>query len=246
MTDNPRKVVGLLATVLFVWVMCYWMWPASRTPLAFGEPPEGFTPPKPLTQLEPEPVTPREAAPKATSTEPAPIKMVEKPRFREYTIRKGDVSFEAIAARPDVFGNKKYARAIQAANPLLSPDKLIAGRTVIKIPLDPENIQGKVVEVTPPAPVPKSEPKVEAKPQPKTEPKPEPVKPTPAPPAAPDKPTTEFYIVKDGDTLSKIAKQKYGRSGLWELILEANADQLDDASKLKPGMKLKIPPKPKD
>src|SRR5437868_4897679 len=62
------------------------------------------------------------------------------------------------------------------------------------------------------------------------------------PPVA--QPTTvqqEYYTVKSGDSLSKIAKQLYGDAQQWNRIFEANRDQIKDANLIQPGQKLKIP-----
>jgi nucleoid-associated protein YgaU len=62
------------------------------------------------------------------------------------------------------------------------------------------------------------------------------------PPVA--QPTTvqqEYYTVKSGDSLSKIAKQLYGDGQQWKRIFEANKDQIKDANLIQPGQKLKIP-----
>src|SRR5205085_3058827 len=52
-------------------------------------------------------------------------------------------------------------------------------------------------------------------------------------------PTT--YIVKAGDTLSKIAREHLGDAGAYMQIFNANKDQLSDPDKIKPGQVLKIP-----
>ena len=49
------------------------------------------------------------------------------------------------------------------------------------------------------------------------------------------------YIVKAGDTLSKIAKQHLGDANAYTAIFEANRDQLKDPDKIQPGQVLKIP-----
>ena len=54
---------------------------------------------------------------------------------------------------------------------------------------------------------------------------------------------TSIYVVKSGDSLSKIAKQQYGDAQAWKRIFEANTDILKDPDKIFPGQKLKIPPK---
>ena len=53
----------------------------------------------------------------------------------------------------------------------------------------------------------------------------------------------KIYVVKSGDSLSKIAKAEYGSASDWNRIFEANKDILKDPDKIYPGQKLKIPPK---
>ena len=54
---------------------------------------------------------------------------------------------------------------------------------------------------------------------------------------------TRIYVVKSGDSLSKIAQREYGDAHAWKPIFEANRDILKDPDKIFPGQKLKIPPK---
>jgi nucleoid-associated protein YgaU len=54
----------------------------------------------------------------------------------------------------------------------------------------------------------------------------------------------KIYVVKSGDSLSKIAQREYGKASAWPTIYEANKDILKDPDKIFPGQKLKIPPKP--
>jgi nucleoid-associated protein YgaU len=56
-----------------------------------------------------------------------------------------------------------------------------------------------------------------------------------------DNPYAQFYVVKTGDSLSKIAAEFYGDALLYPKIFEANKDQLTDPNKIKPGQKLRIP-----
>jgi len=60
-----------------------------------------------------------------------------------------------------------------------------------------------------------------------------------SPPA--DSAFTQWYEVKKGDTLWKIAKQFYGDGSLYPEIFKANTDQLKDPDKIKVGQKLRIP-----
>lgn len=59
--------------------------------------------------------------------------------------------------------------------------------------------------------------------------------------AAEENPYTQHYVVKEGDTLSKIAKELYGDPMLYPKIFEANRDILTDPDRIKPGQKLRIP-----
>ncbi len=62
------------------------------------------------------------------------------------------------------------------------------------------------------------------------------------PPAAPaDSVYTQWYEVKKGDTLWKIAKEKYGDGSLYPEIFKANQDTLSDPDKIQVGQKLRIP-----
>lgn len=51
----------------------------------------------------------------------------------------------------------------------------------------------------------------------------------------------KFYIVRKGDTLSKISQKYYGTANQWYLIFDANRDVLSNPNKIKPGLKLHIP-----
>lgn len=52
---------------------------------------------------------------------------------------------------------------------------------------------------------------------------------------------TNFYTVKSGDTLSKIAKEFYGDASKYPTIFDANRPMLSDPDKIYPGQTLRIP-----
>jgi nucleoid-associated protein YgaU len=54
-------------------------------------------------------------------------------------------------------------------------------------------------------------------------------------------PQSQFYEVKSGDTLSKIAKQFYGDANRYSAIFEANKPMLKDPDEIYPGQTLRIP-----
>jgi nucleoid-associated protein YgaU len=49
------------------------------------------------------------------------------------------------------------------------------------------------------------------------------------------------YVVKSGDSLSKIAKELLGDAGRWPEIFEANKDKIKDPNLIYPGQELDIP-----
>jgi nucleoid-associated protein YgaU len=61
-------------------------------------------------------------------------------------------------------------------------------------------------------------------------------------PVAPPEPEKQFYTVKKGDYLSKIAKQVYGDARKYPIIFEANKPMLKDPDLIYPGQVLVIPP----
>jgi nucleoid-associated protein YgaU len=56
---------------------------------------------------------------------------------------------------------------------------------------------------------------------------------------------TEYYVIKSGDTLSKIAGQYYGDANKYPLIFEANREVIKDPNLIFPGQKIRIPPEAK-
>lgn len=61
-----------------------------------------------------------------------------------------------------------------------------------------------------------------------------------APDADPEAPSG-VYVVKEGDTLWKIAAANYGDGARYEEIFEANKPMLKDPDKIYPGQRLRIP-----
>ena len=63
------------------------------------------------------------------------------------------------------------------------------------------------------------------------------------PPPAPEEPEekAEFYTIEKGDTLGAIAKRYYGKATDYQRIFEANKDIIEDADKIYPGQKIRIP-----
>jgi len=62
------------------------------------------------------------------------------------------------------------------------------------------------------------------------------------PVVAPPAPEKQFYTVKKGDYLSKIAKEVYGNANKYNVIFEANKPMLKNPDLIYPGQVLVIPP----
>ncbi|MFO1503522.1 MAG: LysM peptidoglycan-binding domain-containing protein [Steroidobacteraceae bacterium] len=54
-------------------------------------------------------------------------------------------------------------------------------------------------------------------------------------------PEPEYYVVKQGDTLPKIAEEFYGDESLYIHIFVANRSLLEDPRLIQPGQKLLLP-----
>ncbi len=65
---------------------------------------------------------------------------------------------------------------------------------------------------------------------------------TQPPVVTPPPPEKQFYTVKKGDYLSKIAKEVYGNANKYNVIFEANKPMLKDPNLIYPGQVLVIPP----
>ena len=51
----------------------------------------------------------------------------------------------------------------------------------------------------------------------------------------------EYYVVKDGDSLWRIAEKKLGNGGRYTEISKLNADVLEDEDDIVVGMRLRLP-----
>lgn len=60
-------------------------------------------------------------------------------------------------------------------------------------------------------------------------------------PDASEAPDSQFYTVKSGDTLSKIAREFYGSANKFPVIFEANKPMLSNPDRIYPGQVLRIP-----
>lgn len=59
--------------------------------------------------------------------------------------------------------------------------------------------------------------------------------------AEPVEEPVEFYTIRSGDSLSKIAKRYYGDAMKYPRIFEANREVIEDPDKIYPGQRIRIP-----
>jgi NitT/TauT family transport system substrate-binding protein len=147
----------------------------------------------------------------------------------------------ARAARPEQFVDLTFIKELDASGFI---DNLYKGSSVVKTYTEPVPA-ATVPRETVPQSVSKAKTVVAEN---KTKP-PEPAV-EKAPPVAvavvPKSPVpgSQYYIVKAGDTLSKIAEQHYNSVYQWRLIYEANKGTVKNPDYIYIGMKLVIPPEP--
>lgn len=223
MSNNVGKFALGLVSLVVLWVGVYWWWEPSEPPISFGATPPGDRGPileddpeshvglQPLP-MEPGPVI-QQVSQAPPQPNPRPVVAVHPPQFQDYTVRQGD-TLRTISIK--FFGNASRAAAIARANPLMDPARLRSGR-LIRIPRDPDNIQGRPVR-----PVPGAQARAPAA-------------------GVPKSPSQRTYTVRPGDTLSAIAQDVYGTSAKAESIFDANRDKMKDRDELKVGMVLTIP-----
>jgi len=131
-----------------------------------------------------------------------------------HVIRAGD-TFSSIAIAE--YGAERYAAAIEDANPGVNPNRLQIGQEIVLPEIDPTR---------------------EAAPR-RSERAPDPV---PLADFAERRDAGASYTVASGDTLSGIAQRELGTAVRWREIYELNRQQIgDDPSRLKVGMKLRLP-----
>lgn len=230
MTDTPSRMFGLVCVLIGVWVLVYWLYqpgpprvtadtlrPTPTQPVMADHPLPA--PPVRAPQVPPDaaPSVAQPAAAKVVETPAAPAKptsRVVEPQFRKYVVQQGDISFEVIAQK--VFKDRKKWTIVAQANPYVSPDRLKPGKTVLNIPLDEGNIQGRV-EV-------------------------EPGNPAPSDPSPPE----TSYIIQRDDTLWEIAVKVYGKGkgANWRVIYDANRDVIKNPDRPPSGATIRIPTLP--
>lgn len=220
MRDRP-KLAAIAVAMSILWVVVYWATPApdratgDDLTITFGDPPM-----EPLGATDEDiasPVVRESTRPDPRSVEEAMARVIP-PEFEKYVVEYGD---NAHSISRKLYGTTAHWQAILKSNALTDPSRFREGQT-IRVPVDPENVQGLPVDAQGEAIVrddsgARREREVER----------------------------SEYIVSKGDTLSGIANSIYGRASLWRLIRDANREQVNaDGTNIRPGMVLAIPPPP--
>jgi nucleoid-associated protein YgaU len=180
---------------------------------------------EPLVGLHGETISPQPAN-GTLAKDPKPV-VVATTAGKQYKAEEGD-SVSSIA-RKFLGGNTKANReAIIKANPSLqqNPDRIIVGKTYL--------VPNEVAPGQQPAPAPAQQPAVAEKP----------AQPAPAESTNTTNTGDNIYVVKAGDSLSKIAVMQCGTGAAVTAIKELNKDLLKDSDVIQVGMKLRLPSKP--
>ncbi len=166
MNGNAGRLSILLFALVAFWIGVYWWWPVSDPGISAQPVPVEVDdtadlardPRPPVTEVAPPVVlrgtsptntpTPTPAANPPAARPPQPAPAVVPPQFTEHTVQRGE-TFASIARK--YYGNSRLSGAIARANPFVDPERLRPGR-VIRVPKDPDNIQG--VPAEPPTPQP--------------------------------------------------------------------------------------------
>lgn len=204
--ESSQRVLLSMTLLALLWVGVYWAWGPSE---AAPETPFGVGGDAPRITFDPMP-GPADVSPVVPPAGDG-VRIVP-PEFREYTLIDGD-TLESIARRE--YGDASLWSAIARANPLRDAQRLRAG-DVIRLPLDPGNIQGVAIDASGER----------------------------TSPPAPAEPAYVEYLVKSGDTLSEIAQSYYGSFRYASLILEANPGTISSADDLRVGQTLRLPAVP--
>ncbi len=155
MDDRSSKIYFGLCMLVLVWIGVYWAWEPGKS----DKPRISIAPIESPEEVDPktEPATaeqsPRDPEPEQTKPEilDPPIQTVEiippktgpkliAPEFTTHTVAEGEI-LQTIAER--YYGKSNMWNVIARANPRVGPLKLRAGMT-LRIPKDPNNIQGVV------------------------------------------------------------------------------------------------------
>jgi nucleoid-associated protein YgaU len=212
---SSRLFVGICLLVL-LWIGTYWLYEPGGGK-AGGNPSISFDPSDGSAPVQPTPEAARDPIPVRFEPVPPPAELDPGLRVVAPAVRKHTVRQGDTfeSIARQYFGPEGSASVIARANPLKDPTRLKPGDVII-VPEDPDNIQGVVVRAD--------------------------GAPAEAPP--PQTPPAVEYLVKPGDSLSRIAQSYYGSTRHADFIFRSNRDVLSSPDRLRVGQTLRLPPLP--
>ena len=183
-----------------------------------------------------------DGAPKSEPTKPTIAAAALPPGARHYKAAAGD-TLSRMASRFLGSDTKANRDAILAVNPTLqkNPDIIVLGRTYV-IPAAPTaSVAPAPLPTTPTVPPVPAPIEIAQQPVP---PVPAPITPPPVPAPVVAAPDESFYVVKPGDSLTKIAVEQLGSASAVPALMDLNKDALKGTDRIRPNMKLRLPAKP--
>lgn len=221
--ESSQRVLFSMTLLAMLWIVVYWSWgPGEPKPLVSFDDASGVVEPTvdggSASRDRPEITEPRVGGgPNGPGQAPPGLDAgsglrVAPPEFRSHVIQQGE-TLEDIALR--TYGDRRLWHVIAEANPLKDVERIRAGDT-LRLPVDPKNVQGVIVD------------RSGERASPPTLPAPEYVE----------------YVVKPGDTLSEISQAYYGTIRNADLIYQANRDSLRSPDDLKLGQTIRLPAAP--
>lgn len=222
MRERAPKLAAGLGCLAVLWIGVYWWWPASEPPVSF-DPPKVTEPAADASVAKADPPVfiappaPKEPPRESTPAPPEP-KIEPRPSPTPAVIPPEFTDYTIVSGDSLASISRKHFGSEKHASAIARANPL----------MDPNRLRpGRTIRV------PKDPTNIQGKP----------VDPPAAPPVSPD--AEREYVVRSGDSLSRIAAAMYGDSQLATFIFESNRDQLEDEHTLKLGQKLRIPPRPR-
>lgn len=157
--DGATRAFAAVVVLIVVWIVVYWVTPPGGQPaeeLRFEEPVRETIGAGGDSVVEPGVGDLPADSDSVAENDPGALVVpgdVIPPSFRDYTTQEGD-SFETIAKQ--FYGAYDEWRVIARANPFVDPNRLRPGR-VLRLPVDPENVEGIAVGTDGPAVPPEPE-----------------------------------------------------------------------------------------
>jgi nucleoid-associated protein YgaU len=219
-----QTAIGLLALAV-LWNAVYWLWPIHRqAPVVMASTEATAPAQREPASPEPEPVEVVQVPdPEPQIVDPVVVDPLSElgvlaPQFHLHTVTARDRNLGDIASH--YYGDKALFSVIAQANPYKDPRRLAEGQ-VWRVPIDPTNIQGIVVDAD--------------------------GNPAQGPPPTPPSVAYTEYVVRDGDTLGAISRMHYDTTRHAEFLYAFNKERLGLRSirAIRQGQVLHIPPEPK-